>query len=221
MVAASLLKLTASQLFKKGIKATNELGKYIYINQPKSGSTPRFRIGITDPETQKIKFYTPDAGINSSLDDAIKVRNSKLKKLGYSKKEIDFLLKGESGAGSTNKFLIAKQKTVNEAAKNFDKNNPETWTNTLDYIGTPAKGNVEFVLPTNKKTRKFILDKIKESKGTTSSVFNPNYNPDLTDFAIAKTFMGKGKKDFSRTAYAQALKKLDMDTTAPITKKLL
>ena len=33
-----------------------------------------------------------------------------------------------------------------------------------------------------------------------TSVFNPNYNPDLTDFAIAKTFMGKDKKEFSRRA---------------------
>ena len=127
--------------------------------------------------------------------------------LGYSKKEVDTLVTGDRYGTAARK--LEKQKKVDEAAKNFDKDNPKTWLNTLDYVGSASQGTIQFVLPTNKKIRKFILDKIKESRETTSSVFNPDFDTNLTQTAIGTLFTGRGRE--AGSIFEQGLKNLGMD----------
>ena len=197
MVAASLLKLTGPELAKKGLRFSKDLGNYIKI-RPDSN---KLTIGLPG-ERQPVVL---DRSV--TLKDAINLRNKNIDKAGFSKKEKDLLLQPPIPGKNVLNF-IKKQRAVDKAAEKFNKNKPETWKGLLSTYG---EKDPVFVLPTNKKVRKFLIDKLEESSKTTSTAFSPDFDPALTSKAIIKQF---STSNIHRDSYNAALKNLGIKPKA-------
>ena len=204
MVAASLLKLTASELAKKGLRSSKDLGNYIKIRPDNNKLT----IGLPG-ERKPIVLDS-----NVTLKDAINLRNKRIDKAGFSKKEKDLLLQPPVPGENVLNF-IKKQRAVDEAAKKFNKNKPETWKGLLSSYG---EKDPSFVLPTDKNIRKFVIDKLKESSKATSNVFDASFNPSLTSRAMVKQF---STTNMNKSVYNQGLKKLGIQTKTESKSKSL
>ena len=209
MAIAKLLKLTGAQLAEKGIRSSAELGNYIKVrpdNNKLAVSVP----GKKRNEGGRVVNLDSDA----TLQDAINLRNSVIDKAGFSKKEKNLLLQPPV-PGENVLNLIKKQRAVDKAAEKFNKNKPETWKGLLSSYG---EKDPSFVLPTDKNIRKFVIDKLKESSKATSNVFDPSFNPSLTNRAMIKQF---STTNMHKSLYNQSLKKLGIQTKTESKSKSL
>ena len=192
-VPSSFLNKTAEQLIKKGKSTTKDLGNYINATHIKATGKNKFRIYL--PE------YNQKGGLiefdpKTPLKKVIQERNRALsEKRGYNKKEIELLINPNSDAQFAAPRFIEKQRAVDQVAKNFDKDNPKTWKGLLDIHGSESYGEAAktrrgafFVLPQNKKISKFVTDKLQEASKKTSSVFDENFDPTMTQKAMANLF---------------------------------
>jgi hypothetical protein len=195
MVASALLKLTGPQLAKKGKRSVENLSNYIRIR------TDNNKFIVKAPGEKSARSLNK----NATLNDAINFRNNLFKEKGYSKNEINLLLQPPVPGSNVLNF-IKKQRAVDAAANKFNKNKPETWKGLLSAYG---EKNATFVLPTDKKIRKFVIDKLKESSKATSNVFDASFNPTLTSAATIKKF---STTNINSDAYNQGLKKLGIKT---------
>jgi len=150
MVAASLLKLTAKQLFKN--KKLNE--NFIRISERTDKTkNPSYTFIVDVP-----KLSVKELRIGTTLEGALKIRRDAINKAfkGYSPKEKASLLTENSNYYQ----YIDKQKAVDVLASKFKKDDPKTWKGLIDVFGDKV------ITPKNKKVENFILKKIKEVRGT-------------------------------------------------------
>ena len=192
-VPSSFLNKTAEELIKKGKSTTKDLGNYINATHIKATGKTKFRIYLPQyGQKGGLIEFDPE----TPLKKVIQERNRALsEKRGYNKKEIELLINPNSDAQFAAPRLIEKQRAVDQAAKNFDKDKPETWKGLLDIHGSEKYGEAAktsrgafFVLPQNKKISKFVTDKLQEASKKTSNVFDENFDPTMTQKAMADLF---------------------------------
>jgi hypothetical protein len=222
MVAASLLKLTAGQIFSKYGKNLKDIDglNYIAMETPTSSVTgqykaPYFRINFTDNKGN-LKRVTLKSG--DTLGKAIKNRNNLLGDLGYTKPQIEKLTtpatmidrsgnvaKKSSQTTKVIKTEVDRQKTIDDLAKNFNEDDPSTWKglvdisskNMIDKKTGKLTRDAQLMFPTNKKIKDFIIKKFKTSREAPSQVRDPNYDPNLTSEAMQKLFVRKPSDRFT------------------------
>jgi hypothetical protein len=222
MVAASLLKLTAKQFFSKYGKNLKDIDglNYIAMETPVSSVTgqykaPYFRIAFTDNKGNLNKINLKSG---ETLGKAIKDRNKLLGDLGYTKPQIKKLTtpttiidrsgnvaKKSSQTTKVIKTEVDRQKTIDELAENFNKDDPSTWKglvditakNIIDKKTGKLTRDTQFMFPTNKKIKDFIVKKFEVSRQSPYQVRDPNYDPNLTSEAMQKLFMRKPTDRFA------------------------
>ncbi len=238
MVATSLLRSTAGKIFSKYGNLKNirdENFNFIAMESRTKEKnfirSPYFRLHVTD---RNGKLHRKTLKIETTLEEAMKERDVFLKNIGYTKEHIKKLtspinIRDKSGkiakkSSMTTKAVkeeIDKQLNIDDVAKKFDKNNPKTWKGLVDVHQSRMKNTnlkTKLMLPTNKKIKNFVLEKLKKAKQTSSQRRNPNYDPNLTDTAMVKLFMNR-PEGYTSDIFGGALKSVGIKALPTTSRK--
>jgi len=213
MSIQSILKLTAKEIFDSP-ELLEIFNKIPYLTIAKSGGTlshgigkaPRkalspvyrvFEIGGTSlPQSPRAgKHLKKKLKKNVTLEEALERRKTRfIDDGGFNEQDTELLFNPliDQQRRYHNFVGIRKQKQVDKFAENFDENNPETWGGLLDlhtWAGVKGQAPTEasLILPTEKKIRKFITDKLIEARKAGGA---SGLRPMAADFDETKTIYG-------------------------------